>query len=106
MRPVFGTNVPYFITLGLSWHVMVVLWKSSEGVIQLKTMVFLMGNVKQVFMIMPYSYSVKIMIMKDWFVGLSNLESLVTYLKANDLPDLEVKIGCQIEGETSEVKTG
>ena len=30
---------------------------------------------------------------KDWFVGLSTLESFVTYLKANELPELKV-ISC------------
>ena len=34
--------------LGLSWHVMVCLWKSNAGEMQMKTMVYLMGHVKQV----------------------------------------------------------
>ena len=34
---------------GLSWHIMVCLWKTETGEINLKTMVYLMGNIKQVF---------------------------------------------------------
>ena len=36
-------------TEGLSWHIMVCLWKTETGEINLKTMVYLMGNIKQVF---------------------------------------------------------
>lgn len=36
------------LTKGLSWHIMVCLWRTETGEINLKTMVYLMGNIKQV----------------------------------------------------------
>ena len=36
------------ISTGLSWHVLVCLWKCDSGELKMKTMVYLMGHVKQV----------------------------------------------------------
>ena len=44
---------------GLSWHIMVCLWKTPDGQLNLKTMVYLMGNIKQVYFvycILLYNY--------------------------------------------------
>ena len=63
----------FFAKKGLSWHVMVCLWKTESGEVNLKTMAYLMGNIKQ-----------------DWFCALSNIESFIKYMKTKVLVDLKV----------------
>ena len=41
-------QVDFFGKKGLSWHVMVCIWKTSSGDMHMKTIVYLMGHVKQV----------------------------------------------------------
>ena len=68
---------------------MVALWKTEDGTVNVKTMVYLLGNVKQVLNFLKSS--IKMMsLLQDWFVGLSTLESFVKYLKTTDPPDLKV----------------
>ena len=68
---------------------MVALWKTEDGTLNVKTMVYLLGNVKQVLDFQNTSIKM-IAFLKDWFAGLSTLESFVKYLKTTELPDLKV----------------
>ena len=61
-----------FLT-GLSWHIMVVLFRNEAGELQITAMAYLMGNIKQ-----------------DYFSVLSNAEDYLGFLKRNILPGLKV----------------